>query len=93
MCTESSVISSLAGEPASLKLFNQSDLDVTPHLVHNFFVRIFSEYIIILIMYQSLLLASGTTSANGVDNGVGRGEVRQTGQVGCNLSHGSTHLR
>lgn len=43
--------------------------------------------------YPPCLLARGTTSARGVDSGVGNGEVLQTGHVGCNLSHGSTHGR
>jgi hypothetical protein len=43
--------------------------------------------------HQSLLLANGTTSARGVDRGVGSGDVLQTGQVGCSRNHGSIHLR
>jgi len=42
---------------------------------------------------QSRLLANGTTSARGVARGEGNGDVLQTGQVGCSLNHGSTHLR
>lgn len=38
-------------------------------------------------------LARGTTSARGVESGVGKGDVRQTGHVGCSRNHASTHLR
>lgn len=41
----------------------------------------------------SLLVANGTTSARGVERGVGRGDVLQTGHVGWDRNQGSTHLR
>lgn len=40
-----------------------------------------------------LAIANGVTSASGVGMGLGNGEVRQTGHVGCCRSHGSTHSR
>lgn len=36
---------------------------------------------------------SGTTSARGVESGVGRGEFRQTGQDPLSLSHASRQRR
>ena len=44
-------------------------------------------------MNQSRLVANGTTSARGMERGVGIGDVLQRGQVGCSLNHGSMQLR
>ncbi|KAJ8574170.1 hypothetical protein K7X08_025975 [Anisodus acutangulus] len=42
-----------------------------------------------MALYPIGLVAKGTTSAKGVDCGVGNGEVLQTGQVGCSVVKGA----